>query len=72
MFNINNCAARAARSKAKQDEDKLRVFSPSEVGEFVVALRAMRWPWHMSCHGICTSPFWRFFSSSAARKISAT
>jgi hypothetical protein len=52
MFNINNCAARASCSKAKQDDDELVDFA--EVGEFVVALRAMRsamayvMPWNMS------------------------
>ncbi len=52
MFNINNCAARAASSRAKQDEDEL--VDSAEVGEFVVALRAMRsamayvMPWNMS------------------------
>jgi hypothetical protein len=40
MFNINNCAARAFSSKAKQDDDDLVDFA--EVREFVVALRAMK------------------------------
>jgi hypothetical protein len=40
MFNINNCAARASCSRAKQDDDELVDFV--EVGEFIVALRAMR------------------------------
>jgi hypothetical protein len=47
MFNINNCAARAARSKAKQDEGKLD-FSPSEVGEFRRYTTS-----HEVGHGIC-------------------
>jgi hypothetical protein len=52
MFNINNCTARAASCKSKQDEDELVDFA--EVGEFVVALRVMRlamanvMPWNMS------------------------
>jgi hypothetical protein len=52
MFNINNCAARASSSRTKQDDDELVDFA--EVGEFVVALRAMRsamafvMPWNMS------------------------
>jgi hypothetical protein len=52
MFNINNCAARASSSRAKQGDDELVDFA--EVGEFVVALRAMRsamafvMPWNMS------------------------
>ncbi len=48
MFNINNCAARAASCKSKQDEDELVDFA--EVGEFVVALRAMRSA--MACHAL--------------------
>jgi hypothetical protein len=52
MFNINNCAARTSGSRSKQDEDNLADFA--EVGEFIVALRAMRsamafvMPWNMS------------------------
>jgi hypothetical protein len=52
MFNINNCAARASSSKSRQDDDDLIDFA--EVGEFIVALRAMRsamaflMPWNMS------------------------
>ena len=52
MFNINNCAARAAnKSKTEQDEDMVDF---AELGEFIVALRAMRsamafvMPWNMS------------------------
>jgi hypothetical protein len=52
MFNINNCAARASSSKSRQDDEDLIDFA--EVGEFIVALRAMRsamafvMPWNMS------------------------
>jgi hypothetical protein len=52
MFNINNCVARASRSKSRQDDEDLIDFA--EVGEFIVALRAMRsamafvMPWNMS------------------------
>jgi hypothetical protein len=52
MFNINNCAARTSGSRSKPDEDDLADFA--EVGEFIVALRAMRsamafvMPWNMS------------------------
>jgi hypothetical protein len=52
MFNINNCTARASGSRAKQDDDELVDFV--ELGEFIVALRAMRsamayvMPWNMS------------------------
>jgi hypothetical protein len=52
MFNINNCAARASSSRSRQDDDDLIDFA--EVGEFIVALRAMRsamafvMPWNMS------------------------
>ncbi len=47
MFNINNCAARAARSKAKQDEDKLRFFAfgGGRVSSFTTS--------HEVGHGIC-------------------
>jgi hypothetical protein len=40
MLNINNCAARASSSRTSKDKDDLIDFA--EVGEFVVALRAMR------------------------------
>jgi hypothetical protein len=41
MFSINNCAAIACSNKSKQDDEDLLVDS-MEVGEFLVALGAMR------------------------------
>ena len=52
MFNINNCAARASGGKSRADDDDMEDFA--EVGEFIVALRAMRsamsfvMPWNLS------------------------
>ncbi len=52
MFNINNCTARTSGSRSRQEEDDLADFA--EVGEFIVALRAMPsamafvMPWNMS------------------------
>jgi hypothetical protein len=52
MFNMNTCAAWAPSSCSKQEDDDLADFT--EVGEFIVELRAMRSamaflvPWNMS------------------------